>query len=540
MGGEEIVFVRRASGLVRELEWYDVMIWTIACPAASGMTYYAVKMLGDPSAYGGNEVLAFFLAGILWLPLIVAFAIISSSFPRSSSLYVFVSRVVHPIFGYLPFWYWIIGGGAAMVSGFILFIGIKALAGAWTIAGVLTRNPALMAISYVATNPMYQLIVACISVVFLWALNYFGIRILKWMLRIITILPLFVTLTVLIGLGVSGPNIGMRNWDFIFGTGTSAKIMKAAFGGGEWFGTFIEPLSAVSVWEGTYAMLLWTLWAWTGFEAVTFVGSEVKDPTRSYVKGYIGGFISIMVLYLANAFLVPWVCNYDFMAAYSYLQMNYPNVLSSILGGLPTPDPSVPLMASVVFMNASLAILIGIAYFLWYLNTAMVCWISGVRGFFSLAFDRALPENLADVSPRWASPTWANHLTAIVALIGVIFTLGDAMGSEMAAGVVAFMDFSCLFFIWPVGLSLMLIPWWRSELFSRMTFQSKLVCAIVGALTYAIGWYFMIFTAYTDIPVLMTNILVGLIGTIVFVIMGAKNRAKGIEIEKIYTQIPPA
>ena len=40
--GEE-VFVRRASGLVRELSWFDVMIWAIACPAASGMTYYAVR-----------------------------------------------------------------------------------------------------------------------------------------------------------------------------------------------------------------------------------------------------------------------------------------------------------------------------------------------------------------------------------------------------------------------------------------------------------------------------------------------------------------
>jgi len=76
--GEEI-FVRRASGLVRELSWFDVMIWAIACPAASGMTYYAVKMLGDPSAYGGDEVLAFFFAGLMWLPLIVAFTIISSS-----------------------------------------------------------------------------------------------------------------------------------------------------------------------------------------------------------------------------------------------------------------------------------------------------------------------------------------------------------------------------------------------------------------------------------------------------------------------------
>jgi len=91
------------------------MIWAIACPAASGMTYYATKMLGDPTAYSGDPVLAFVIAGLMWLPLIGAFMITASSFPRTGSLYVPVSRTVHPILGYLPFRYFIIGGGA--VSG---------------------------------------------------------------------------------------------------------------------------------------------------------------------------------------------------------------------------------------------------------------------------------------------------------------------------------------------------------------------------------------------------------------------------------------
>lgn len=537
---EEVVFVRRASGLVRELEWYDVMIWALACPAASGMTYYAVKMLGDPTAYGGNEVLAFFLAGLMWLPLIVSFAMIASSFPRSSSLYVFVSRVIHPIVGYIPFWYWIVGGGAAMVSGFILYIGVKALAGAWTVAGVMMNNPSLISASYVLTNPWYQFGIALILIAVLWAINYFGTRAIKWTLRIITIIPLAITVIVLAGLAMVGLNAGLRNWDAIFGAGTAQAIMNAAFKGGNWYGTQVEPLKALPMWSGTYGMLLWTLWAWTGFEAVTFVGSEVKNPTKNYIKGYTGGFIAIMILYLANAFLVPYACNYKFMAAYSYLQMDYPDVLSKIMHGLPTPDPSVPLMASVAFMNAAFAIIIGIAYFLWYLNTAMVCWVGGVRGFFSLAFDRLAPEKLAEVSPRWAAPTWANHITAIIAFLGAVFTLGDSMGSAMAAGVVSFMDFSCLFFVWPVGLALMMIPWWRPELFKRMTFQSKAACFIAGILTFAVGWYFMIFTTYTDIPVMLTNIIVGIIGLLVFIWMSARNRARGIEVEKIYSQIPPA
>jgi hypothetical protein len=54
---ESVVFTRKASGLVRELNWWDVLLFTIAGPAASGMTYYTVKV---PGLYpGGNMTLHF-------------------------------------------------------------------------------------------------------------------------------------------------------------------------------------------------------------------------------------------------------------------------------------------------------------------------------------------------------------------------------------------------------------------------------------------------------------------------------------------------
>jgi glycopeptide antibiotics resistance protein len=86
----------------------------------------------------------------------------------------------------------------------------------------------------------------------------------------------------------------------------------------------------------------------------------------------------------------------------------------------------------------------------------------------------------------------------------------------------------------------MLAPWWKPELFKQMTFQSKTLLTTVGGLTFAIGRYLMIFTAYKDVPVLTTNIPVGLLGIVVFTIMTARNRSRGIEVEKIYYEIPPA
>ncbi|WP_276813507.1 APC family permease [Desulfurococcus amylolyticus] len=536
--GEEIVFTRRASGLVRELSWLDIAIWAIATPAGSGMTYYAVKILGDPAAYGGSLPLAFFIAGLMFLPLVIAFAMITTSFPRSNSLYVFVSRTIHPVLGFLPFWYFIIGGGCAMTAGFMMVVGLKALSGPLVVASALTGDPALLRIGEAASDPNIQLIVALILVALLWIINYLGMKVIKWVLRILTIVPMVVTILVLAYLAILGGNAGLSKWDQVFGAGVAEEIMRVAYQGDPSLG--VQPLTRVDMWSGTYEMLLWTLWAWTGLEIVTFVGSEVKDPSKSYIKGYITGFTLVMVLYLLNAFIIPWVFNYDFLAAYAYLKSEYPDALSKIMGAYALPDPSVPLVASVAVGNAVIAVLIGLSYFLWYVNTALPVWVGGVRGFFSMAFDRVLPEKMAEVSPRWAAPTWANHVTALIALFGAVMTYLENLGYELATALISFLDFSLFIFVWPVGLALMLIPWWKPELFKRMTITSPVTATVIGAIVFALGWYFMIYTSYSQPLIVLVNITVGLIGLIIFTAMSARNRSRGIEPEKIYGEIPPA
>ncbi|MEM0010913.1 MAG: APC family permease [Candidatus Bathyarchaeia archaeon] len=537
---EEIVFVRRASGLVRELSWYDVTIWALATPAASGMTYYAVKILGNPSAYGGSIALSFFIAGLMFFPLMIAFMIIAASFPRSSSLYVLVSRTLHPVFGFLPFWYFIVGGGAALCSGFLLFIGIKAMSGPLAVAGLVTGSKDFINMAEALINPVNQMIVAIVLVLVIWAINYTGMRVIKWVMRILTIIPLTVTVIGLIALLLLGPNGGLSRFDAVYGPSASSRVMEVAFKSPAAEAHGVSVLEPTDPLTGTYNMLLWTIWAWTGLEVLTFVGSEIKDPSKSYVKGYIAGYIAVMALYVANALILPWVYNYDFLAAYSYLKSEYEDVLRSVLGGKLTPDPSVPFYLSIAAGHPALAVIIGLAYFLWYVNTVIPIWVAGVRGFFSMAFDRALPEGLSQVSSRWAAPTWANHLVAVLAAFGAVMTLLENMGFAAAAALISFMDFSCLMFVWPVGLALLLLPWWRPDLFEKMVFPSKVAAAITGALTFAIGWFFMIMTSYSDPLIVLVNILVGLTGLLIYTYQCARNRAKGIDPTKIYTQIPPA
>ena len=542
MPEKQEIFVRRASGLVRELSWFDVLIWSMAGPAASGMTYYAVKMLGDPTAYGGNEVLAFFLAGLMFLPVVIAAMAIASSFPRSSSLYVFVSRVVHPILGYIPFWYYIVMS-LTLSAGFLMVLGIKAMAGAIAVAAIGSSNSHLLGIAKTLTDPMTGFYISVLMIVVLWIFNYFGVKTIKWSMRIITIIPLAITIFVLGGMLFKGPDAAMHGFNQIFGAGAAQQVMNAAFKGGNYGGTTIDPLVSLSVGVGTYGMLLWTLWAWSAVEGVTFVGSEVKNPGKSYIKGYIAGWIAVMILYVANAAIVPWSGNYDFLAAYSYLASNYPDVLTNMFPafqGMYPPAGSVPFVAALIWPTPAVAILIGIAYFLWYFNTSAVLWVGAVRGFFSLAFDRLLPQKMTEVSPRWAAPTWANHVTAIMAFLGALLGLMDSMGSNLATGALAVLDFGSLIFIWPVGLGMLMVPWWKPELYKRMTIQSKALLATVGVIMFILGWWMMLLTAYYDMTIQIINATIGGIGIIIFVLMVAHNKKKGIPVDKVFSEIPPA
>ncbi len=537
---EEVVFVRRASGLVRELSWIDVALWSIACPAASGMTFYAVKVLGYPDTYGGNIALAFLIAGLIFLPLTIAFYYVAASFPRSNSMYVVVSRTLHPVLGYLPFWYYIVGGGGAMVSGFIMYIGLKAFSGPVAVAGLATGNKALIDMAHALIDPLNQMIIAIILVIILWLLNLGGMKVIKWTMRIATIIPLSVTIITLVALAFVGQNNGMAAFDALYGPGSASKIMSVAFKEEAAKQYNIPVLTPNPVFIGTYGMLFWTLWAWTGLEITTFVGSEVKDPGKSYLRGLFIGYAVIMALYLFNAAILPYVFNYDFLAAYAYLKAEYPDVLSNLLPGKPLPEPSVPFYVAIAFPHPVIAIIVGLAYFLWYFNTAIPCWVACVRGFFSMSFDRAMPEKLASVSARFAAPTWANHITAIIAGLGAIITYYEALGAELATALISWLDFSLFIIIWPLGLALMLLPWWRPEIFEGTVFKSKIATSALGAVVFILGWWLMLYTSYPEPTVQMVNIAAGAIGIIIYTYMMARNRARGIDPSKIYGQIPPA
>ena len=89
-----------------------------------------------PGLYpGANMVLAFIIGVLVWLPPVLVIAAFASSFPRCGALYVVTRRVLHPFFGFIPNWIYVIGGGCGMAAGFIFYQGFIPIAGVPQVGG---------------------------------------------------------------------------------------------------------------------------------------------------------------------------------------------------------------------------------------------------------------------------------------------------------------------------------------------------------------------------------------------------------------------
>src|SRR6266487_3917941 len=69
--------------------------------------------------------------------------------------------------------------------------------------------------------------------------------------------------------------------------------------------------------------------------------------------------------------------------------------------------PYPPLLASFVFHNTLISAIIVLVFGAWFLGWAGTLFLSSTRVIFAAAFDRILPERVADVSERRHVPVWA-------------------------------------------------------------------------------------------------------------------------------------
>ncbi len=505
MEEKPIVFVRKTSGLVRELGGWDIALFMLATIIGAGILFFVVQ--GAVAFPGSSLPWAYLIVGLINLPFVITVAIMMSALPRSGGMYTPISRILHPTVGYM--------------AGWMAYVGISFVLGLLPFIAAIVLQAGLARLG-VGMGPTGLLIMAIVIVGIFWALNLAGarmVRIFIWTLVGIPFVALILSAVYVFILGGAGAT---AKFDTVWGSGMMEKIITAAGEAGWKF--------PVVVFSATIASLAAVIFTYQGVEGVSWMGGEFRTEAKKIIWGMVGGFLAIMFVYLFVSIAFYAVMPKG-VTGYAFLHGSQMDKLKEM--GAPTVTPTIPFFISSVIANKVWAFIVVCAICLWPINSSLAIFPEASRGLFALSFDRAFPEIFSRVSAR-GTPTYASHLTALIAVVGVILMFYDF------APVLGILTLVFMNLYWGFGLSAMMVPFSRPDIFERLPIKSVTWTVILGFYSFLLGWfYFLIAAKDLNVPMIFVYILFLFLGFVFYATQQAKNRAMGIEISKIYAEIPP-
>jgi len=174
-----------------------------------------------------------------------------------------------------------------------------------------------------------------------------------------------------------------------------------------------EPF-APNGWAGVQAGAAVVFFAYIGFDAVSTVAEEVRDPKRDLPIGIIGSLIICTVIYIVVAMVFTGIIPY------------------SVLVQKLATEQAEPLTMALQYANIERwgNIFVGIVAFgsvVAHTAVLLVFQLGQPRIFFSMARDGLLPQSFARVHPKYRTPHVTTILTGVAVGVCAMFTSIDEM-----------------------------------------------------------------------------------------------------------------
>ncbi|MFX1447079.1 MAG: APC family permease, partial [Promethearchaeota archaeon] len=310
---------------------------------------------------------------------------------------------------------------------------------------------------------IFLIVIAVILIVILGFINFFGIRASTWTNIIFTLIEASgLILIIIIGI----PSFGNVNY-------------------------FVLPSSSSIITIFSTVGLIF--FAYIGFEDVANIAEEVKKPSKNLPRAIIISIFITTLLYCFTAISVVSIKPFDTIDPNAPLS----DVATTILG----PIGGVIMSLIALFATA---------------NTVLIMLIVTSRMMYGMARDKALPEGVGKISPKFKTPALAVLLTTIFTIIPLLFGDIRIVADATVFGVLI------TFFL--VNLSLIVIRKKKPDL--ERPFKQKPnikwmpIIALLGCLT----CFGLLFT-FVDLNGLLTILIQGIIivcGIIVFYAMKSK------------------
>jgi amino acid transporter len=255
------------SALVRGLGLWSATAIVIGDTIGTGIFLVSSDMA---RAVGSATLVlaAWILGGLIVLLGAFCYAELGAAFPQAGGPYVYLSRGLGPLWGFLFGWMSSFlerpVGMATLAAGFVRFLGFffPLLATPW-----FTSHVGRYEFTFTAAQPL-----AASIVVFVTAINYFSVRMSGAIQVVLTSLKMATVLLIVVG-GV------------LFGTHSGSTAAPAGQVG---FGTIGALLTA----------LVPAMWAYNGFNDLGDLGEEIVRPQKNIPRAIILGLLTVIAVYV--------------------------------------------------------------------------------------------------------------------------------------------------------------------------------------------------------------------------------------------------
>ncbi len=530
--GSEIktkVFVREATGLVRSVRAGDSFFATFALVTGGVPIFLITLLFLSPNA---NYTLALLIMFVPSIALAASYTLFGISMPRSGGDYVFVSRGLNSVLGFM--------NSFGLFFAYVFSVGVYAMAGMQYIGytfstyGFLQHSDTLMNIGSWIQSTDASVILGVITILFFLLLLTFGstrltFRLIFWtgVLEVIAVVVFFAI------------NATITQSSFISHFNDMAT--KAGYGANAYQSVISTAIAhgmgTNSSWAGTVLALPIAWYAFTWYTLPANWAGELREVRRSLPISIVGALVFILAFYLVFYNVTFASFGQTFVTAWSF---NHYQGISMPFDYIGTYTP---FFVSMVYANPLIPILALLVFWLPDIMFFAPTLIAGTRYLFSWSFDRTAPEVFSRVSERTKVPVVATIAVGIVAIVGL---LAYAYIPNVAiVDVIPIFDFG---FIIP-AITAIVLPFWRKNLYeSSFVVKRKViglpvlswlgVIALAGIIYGIIGlWnsYLMPINLATGVAIFAVYALAAIIYVSMFIV----NKRNGIDIRHAFKEIPP-
>lgn len=541
-GGDKGLFVRQATGLVREAGLVDTVFYNWVAGGAVGLAlvynvYWALNAFP-----GVNLTTATLLVIPFAVCAVLVFSLLAASMPRSGGDYVFVSRVVHPVWGFISSWTGFVSVVAynAWVAWFAAVAFVPAALG---VMAQTTGNETFLDLATWSAGKTGSLVIGGVILLAGGAVMIAGLRI---ALRAITILAVIGLVGLLLSAIVllthsredfvtsfnefAAPTVGTENaYDQILATGEENALPPVAQGSAP-FGSAILPTMVVAFYAIGYSV-------WSIYYAGEFKGA--RERSRQLRSMLIPTVLNTIVFVTLYELMFSRV-GYEFINAASYLYNWVPDQYP-----LAVP-PFVPFFASLLSGNSVLNFVIAVSWITWPIAMVFLIMVGFSRLLFAWSFDKVVPEGLSEVSPRTHAPTRAIVVSVALSLIALVLLLQV----EEYLTFLAYTVLLALTFWASMALAGILLPYRRRDVYlagpARWEVGGVPVVTIAGVLLLAfVIFEFVMVFQHVGLGILnrgqavLVYLVVLAIGGGIFAASYLARKARGQDPMMVYREIPP-